>query len=1261
MKRAVYKAITAWILTGTIFLTTGSYEALAAQDSPDTDTESSNGTGNPVSLEMNSVDSAASDVSYTTSLKAAGKTLREGLKDRQTSITVGYISQSSGEEQISEDTKSIFEIATDHTKDPEEGDYLKFQCGGYETSVDVTKQDEDEGYYLALTYTVSYYSTAEQEKEVGERITALNSELGLNGENLSDYGKVGTIYDYICKKVAYDDGQADSEQDTLKYTAYAALINGKAVCQGYTALFYRWALECGLDVRIISGTADGEPHAWNIVCLNNYYYNVDATWDADTVTHDTYFLKGSSVFEEHHNQDLEYLSSVFINLYPVNENDYNKDNPEEGPVQTGNYSGNCGENLSYEFDSDTNCLTITGNGSMTDYNQQDHAPWYSLRADIETVSVAEGVTSLGNEAFDFCINLSSVSLPESLTGIGDHAFRSCRFLQKLTLPDGLLTIGEGAFSLCAKLRLTSGTFPSHLTSISADAFANCNLNEALELPSSITSVGESAFYKTAITQISIDGKDVFIGDSAFQDCQNLTTVTVNGSLSAIGSYAFSGCGIAEINLPEGLISIGDYAFHFCQNLKELSLPASVRSIGSRVFALTEIPALMIDEDNPSYCTQDGILYNHDKTELVFCYYYATGETLEIIDGVEKIAAYAFCDGCISAPDTLTTSLSMPDSVVEIGESAFYGMNDLQSISFGTNLATIGSAAFSDIRSLETINFKGSLPKIADDAFADVIAVCYYPDGWGSIPSSESYGGYLYWLKYGEPLLPRSGTCGDSVTWTLDEDGIMSISGTGDMTDYSVDFQQYSPWYAFRNRIKTVNVEDGITSVGAYAFADSSGLTTVDIAASVETLEEGSFSECPWIRNISLKEGLSTIGASAFYNSLEEGTSIIIPATVTSIGDSAFSVWGTPTHLNVWFKGACPTLGENALLRMTVVYYPESWEEAPDDTNTEEGFITYRKIPSEVFDQVGKPATLPVPSLAQAENTPSGVRLSWDAVEGADGYIVYRCEEIGPENGYQTPIPIYLASTTAAAYVDTDVKSGDFLQYLVTAYNEEAVSYWGEEEQYQQITYLSQALLTSLQNASDGITLSWNAVEGAQGYYVWRKDANSGWTCIGSAEEGTLLYTDTLVSDGTTYFYGIQAYDVNSGSDYETSCRSITRTNTSAGASSQTQTSAASSGQSKLSVKAPKLTSVKNVKSRKLKIKWTKNSQADGYQIQYSTKSNFSKNTKTVTIKKKNTVTKTISKLKKKKKYYVRVRAYRTVRGVKSYSSWSKKKSVKIKK
>ncbi len=244
--------------------------------------------------------------------------LREQMIDRENTITIEYQS----EQLPDEDTfKSYFELACAHTGQADAGDYLRRNIAAWRFEASCTGNEETH-YDVSADYTVDFYTTAEQEQQIEEKIRETGWDLGL--EELGEYDRLRAIYRYITANIEYDFTNLYNDDHTLKYTAYAALFDGKAVCQGFSSLFYRMTNAYGLDARIISGTAgeDAQPHAWNIVRIGNNYYHVDCTWDAGRTPDEwNYFLKCEDNFTDHH-RDAEYASDNFYEKYPMAEEDY---------------------------------------------------------------------------------------------------------------------------------------------------------------------------------------------------------------------------------------------------------------------------------------------------------------------------------------------------------------------------------------------------------------------------------------------------------------------------------------------------------------------------------------------------------------------------------------------------------------------------------------------------------------------------------------------------------------------------------------------------------------------------------------------------------------------------------------------------------------------------------------------------------------------------------------------------------------------------
>ena len=257
------------------------------------------------------------DVEYTSDQEKLVKIFREKLINRESNIVLYYhCDEEITQEFFSNLVHQLFQKAIKHTGNGKEGDYLKWHCQGWTVKASISV-NSNKGYDLNIFYDVSYLSSLEQEEKVDEEVSNLLKSLDLS--NKTDYQKVKAIYDYICSNVTYDHDKLNDKSYSLKYTAYAALINKTAVCQGYASLFYRLALDAGVDTRVISGEAGGL-HAWNIVKLNGKYYNLDSTWDAGRSTY-AYFLKNTNDFDDHV-RDNDYQSNEFIEEYPMWDESY---------------------------------------------------------------------------------------------------------------------------------------------------------------------------------------------------------------------------------------------------------------------------------------------------------------------------------------------------------------------------------------------------------------------------------------------------------------------------------------------------------------------------------------------------------------------------------------------------------------------------------------------------------------------------------------------------------------------------------------------------------------------------------------------------------------------------------------------------------------------------------------------------------------------------------------------------------------------------
>ena len=609
--------------------------------------------------EVPAVAPPADQSNYFESPGAALDYIREHLIARDPQITI-YVPG----EFITADSvefSETFEVALYHSGNPKAGDYLRWQIGawGYEGSI-VSYDDVD---YLKLTYTADYYTTAEQEAWVDQKVEEIKEELKL--DYYAGYDCVNKIYRYITSHVDYDYEHLNDEDYNLKYTAYGALHDGKAVCQGYAALFYRLAWECHVDTRIVAGTAGeyNEPHAWNIVRVGekDLTYNLDCTWDAGNAPGTyRYFMRGEKNFTDHV-RDAEYTEGDFAEWYPMDEEDYLIPMEFEGEVyKSGDWS--------YQLSGDGNALITKYSGTRKNITVPAKLDGHPVRAigkgvfnskcTAETITLSEGIQGwfcAGESAFDSCPNLKTVNLP-STAGLHDGSeydvilngdrFYRCQALTAVTVAEDnpyLKAAGGVLFTKDGKV----------LLSYPAGAPA-----KSYTVPDGTAEIGDAAFrYQACLQKIRFPGTLDTIGWFSFQEAEKLSDVVIPESCTYIGEWAFEATAITSIHIPA--------------NVEEIIAPA---------FASFGLKTVTVAPENPTYFVRDGVLYskkNFGGEEWVTLECYPPkrrGDAFAIPDDVNRIG---FCSFWYAQE---LESIYIPPSVTESDDVTF--MTQLDPVIYG---------------------------------------------------------------------------------------------------------------------------------------------------------------------------------------------------------------------------------------------------------------------------------------------------------------------------------------------------------------------------------------------------------------------------------------------------------------------------------------------------------------------------------------------------------------------------------------------------
>ena len=380
---------------------------------------------------------------------------------------------------------------------------------------------------------------------------------------------------------------------------------------------------------------------------------------------------------------------------------------------------------------------------------------------------------------------------------------------------------------------------------------------------------------------------------------NTITAVIEDGVTSIGDGAFFGCGsLTTITIPDSVTSIGNFAFDGCSSLTSITIPSGVTSIGFAAFIrCPTLNTISVSENNPGYCSINGVLCSADGKTL--CAVPGAREGAFVIpEGVTSVGSAAF------ASCSFLREIVIPDGVQTIADSAFGCCSSLESITIPDSITGIHNSAFGDCGSLTEVNYGGS------EAEWEIL--------YGGAPNDAT----MHYGKETGTTVIDSGTCGesgDNLSWTLYLDGRLVISGSGAMANNCT-------WNSNRQNIRKVIIEDGVTSIGNYAFGGSWNeftLDSVSIPSSVTSIGSGAFYGCHTLCSITIPDSVKTIGSYSFaycyslqsvmlsktLTSMYAGSfyycysleSITIPDTVTTIDSDALT--GCSGLTDIYYGGA----------------------------------------------------------------------------------------------------------------------------------------------------------------------------------------------------------------------------------------------------------------------------------------------------------------------------------------------------------------------
>ena len=348
-------------------------------------------------------------------------------------------------------------------------------------------------------------------------------------------------------------------------------------------------------------------------------------------------------------------------------------------------------------------------------------------------------------------------------------------------------------------------------------------------------------YKESIKTVEIQNEVTSIGNYAFENCKSLTSIEISSNVTIIGDYAFAYCtNLTSIEIPSSVTSIGSSAFLDCTNLTSIEIPSSVTSVGYYAFSeCTSLNSINVDKSNQKYSSEDGILFDKDKKELIR---YPTGKKekeYNIPSSVTRIEWAAF-SGCTSL-----TSIEIPSSVTSIGFAAFGSCTNLTRIEIPSSVTRIGSSAFHSCTSLTRIEIQSSVTsiKIEGGAFAYCTSLTNI-----EIPSGVTSIGNAF---YGCTSLNSINVDKDNQLYSS-EDGILFDKVKTKLITYPAGKKE-----------KEYNIPSGVTSIGGWAFYGCTSLTRIEIPSSITSIGGWAFSGCTSLTSIEIPSSVTSIGGYAF--------------------------------------------------------------------------------------------------------------------------------------------------------------------------------------------------------------------------------------------------------------------------------------------------------------------------------------------------------------------------------------------------------------
>ena len=485
---------------------------------------------------------------------------------------------------------------------------------------------------------------------------------------------------------------------------------------------------------------------------------------------------------------------------------------------------------------------------------------YSPNTRLQSITIPEGVTTIGLRAFRYCYDLTEVNLPESLTTIEERAFIYCNF-KSIDIPDAVTFIGVQAFDSTS---LTSVVIPDNVTVVGRMAFGYCDYLESITFGKSVVEIGEAVCeYCEKLTNVVIPDSVTKIGNSAFYGCTSMQKIVIGSGLKEVGGCLFANCpGTLEIHS-----NLLKYDALNSSKFSELIIGDEVTELMADT-AYAPITKLTIGSGlrkMRSSFTSSLKTVNIKSTNDWFKIEFANASSNPLYNG-----ATLYVDGKqvteIFVPTDITKigdyqmysytgvyTVYIPSNIKEIGISAFEGCNHISTLVLGSGIETISKYAFSGCSLLQKVTIPSSVQSIGHEAFSNCTNL------------------YQLSLSYG--LKSIGDRAFYNCNWISNLYIPSSVTSIGDSAFY------------YCNSLTSISIPSSVTSIGNSAFYGCSSVTSLTINNGVTTISPSAFSGCK-ITTLTIPESVSSIGYDAFYCSTLESVYVnrLIPASIVDDDD-----------------------------------------------------------------------------------------------------------------------------------------------------------------------------------------------------------------------------------------------------------------------------------------------------------------------------------------------------------------------------------------